>query len=120
MTVLDLPWPPASLSGHAEGHWRSKSGPTAKWRAHARYIAQAAKIPKQPDGDILIRITFNPPDRRGDRVNFAIRIKPIIDGIADAMDVNDSRFLPEYVFGPVVKGGSVRIEIGIDRAVNPT
>ena len=34
-------------------------------------------------------------------------MKPYFDGIADALKVNDSRFLPSYLFGEPVAGGKV-------------
>jgi len=112
--VIELPWPPSSLSGHAKGHWRSKSGPTAKYREWARSATLASNI-RAPDatGDIRISVTFYPPDRRGDRVNFANRCKPLFDGIADALKVNDSRFLPSYHFAEPIKGaGKVVVVVG--------
>lgn len=111
---IELPWPPASLSGHAKGHWRSKSGPTAKYRAWAKAATLAANIGiTDTTGDIRIAVTFYPPDRRGDRINFPNRMKPLFDGIADALKVNDSRFLPAYYFAEPVKGaGKVVVTIG--------
>jgi len=111
--MLDLPFPPASLSGHAKGHWRSKSSVTAKHREWARLATLATGDIGIPiSGDIRIIVTFYPPNRRGDRVNFPNRMKPYFDGIADALKVNDSRFLPSYLFGEPVKGGKVVVVIG--------
>lgn len=112
MTVITLPWPPASLSGHNTGHWRSKSGPTAKHREWARLATLAAGVTAPATGDILVGVRFLPPDRRGDRTNFANRMKPYFDGIADALGVNDSRFLPTYVFAEPSKPGRIDITVG--------
>jgi hypothetical protein len=112
MTAIILPFPPASLSGHAKGHWRSKSGPTAKHREWAR-LATLAVAPQVPaSGDIRIHIRFVPPDRRGDRTNFPNRMKAALDGIAQALGVNDSRFLPSYEFAEPKKPGQVIVTIG--------
>ena len=110
--MIVLPFPPSSLSGHAKGHWRSKSGPTAKHREWARNATLAAMPAAPAEGDIAIRIRFVPPDRRGDRVNFPNRMKPYFDGIADALGVNDSRFLPSYEFAAPEKPGRVEVEVG--------
>lgn len=111
--MIELPFPPASLSGHAKGHWRSKATITAKHREWARAATLATgSIGIPGDGDIRVIVAFYPPDRRGDRVNFPNRMKPYFDGIADALKVNDSRFLPSYLFGEPVKGGKVVVEIG--------
>lgn len=109
--MISLPFPPSSLSGHAKGHWRGKAAVTAKWRAWAKAAALAAKVQAPPAGDILVRVRFIAPDRRGDRVNFPNRMKPIFDGLADALKVNDSRFLPSFEYAPPEKPGRVEIEI---------
>jgi hypothetical protein len=112
--VIELPFPPASLSGHAKGHWRSKSDPTAKHREWAKNATLAANIGiTDATGDIRVAVTFYPPNHRGDRVNFPNRMKPYWDGIADALKVNDSRFLPAFYFAEPVKGeGKVVVTIG--------
>lgn len=109
---IELPWPPASLSGHNKGHWRTKSGIVAEHREWARRATLAAN-PKIPEkGDIRVSATFYPPNCRGDRVNYPNRLKPYWDGIADALKVNDSRFLPAFHFAEPVKNGRVVITIG--------
>lgn len=111
-TLIELPWPPASLSGHNTGHWRKKSDTVANHREWARLATMEAKPPVPAEGDIRVGVTFYPPDNRGDRTNYPNRIKPYWDGIADALKVNDSRFLPQYHFAEPVKGGRVVISIG--------
>ena len=63
------------------------------------------------DGDIFIHIVFVPSDNRGDRVNFAGRMKAYIDGLAEAIGVNDKRFLPSYEYCAPQKPGEVKIKI---------
>lgn len=110
-TTFSLPFPPASLSGHNNGRWQSKSGPVKVHRAIAKLATLEACVAVPDEGDIPITMTFHPPDKRGDRVNFPNRAKPLWDGIADALGVNDSRFLPTYVFGDPVKGGQVLVTL---------
>ena len=109
--MIELPFPPASLSGHNTGHWRAKSAIVAKHRLWAKHATVAAGVTVPPSGDIRLLITFYPPDRRGDRVNYPNRLKPYLDGIADALKVNDSRFLPAYQFAEPTKPGKVVISI---------
>jgi hypothetical protein len=110
-TLIELPFPPASLSGHNKGHWHAKSGIVAKHREWARNATLAAKPVVPSTGDIRISFTFYPPDNRGDRINFPIRIKPMVDGIADALKVNDKRFLPSYHFAEPCRVGKVVVAI---------
>lgn len=111
MSAIILPWPPASLSGHAEGHWKAKAAATKQHREWARLATLAAKITAPAEGDIGVSITFIPPNRRSDRTNFANRVKPYVDGIADAMGVNDRRFLPSYAYLEPEKPGRVEFRI---------
>ncbi len=112
MQPIVLPFPPSSLSGHAKGNWHGKSGATAKWRAWAKAAALEAKVKAPAIGDIVVRVRFVPPNRRGDRTNFPIRMKPIFDGLADVLKINDSRFLPAFEFAEPCKPGRVEIVIG--------
>jgi crossover junction endodeoxyribonuclease RusA len=109
---IELPFPPATLSGHNKGHWHAKSGIVAKHRKLAADAALAVKPMVHTEGDIRVSVTFYPPNKRGDRVNFPNRMKPYWDGIADALKVNDSRFLPAYHFAEPVANARVVITIG--------
>ena len=111
--TITLVWPPSSLSGHANGNRWAKSALTKKHRAWARAAALSAGVAGIPaTGDIALHITFVPPTRRGDRTNFANRMKPAIDGIADALGVNDSRFLPSYHYAEPEQPGRVEVMVG--------
>jgi hypothetical protein len=106
--LIVLPFPSSKLSGqHNAHHWVTR--PIIN--AHREAAAKAASgIVAPPEGDILIHVRFVPPDRRGDRVNFPNRMKAYFDGIADALGVNDSRFLPSYEFAVPEKPGRVEVE----------
>ena len=110
--VIVLPFPSAELSGHNEGSWYNKRAAVRKHRDWARNATLAAKLSVPGDGDIRIHFRFVPPNRRSDRMNFANRLKPYADGIADALGVNDVRFLPSYEFAEPEKPGRVEIEVG--------
>jgi hypothetical protein len=111
LRVIEVPFPPSILSGHNKGHWRSKAATVAKFRTWAR-LATLAAMPVMPEaGDIRLIVTFYPPNNRGDRVNFPNRMKPVLDGIADALKVNDKRFLPSYHYAEPERVGRVTIVI---------
>lgn len=111
MSLIELPWPPSQLSGHNEGHWRNKHSLVAKHRRWAKEATMAVHPSVAAKGDIRVSATFYPPNRRGDRVNFPNRLKPYWDGIADALQVNDSRFLPAFHYAEPVENGRVVILI---------
>lgn len=108
--MIVLPFPPASLSGHHNEHWRKLQPVKAKHRRWASLAALEAKPSVPETGDIAIRVRFVPPDRRGDRTNYPNRCKPYFDGIADALGVNDRRFLPSYSFAEPDKANP-RVEV---------
>lgn len=110
--MIQLPWPSAALAGHSDKHFWRMRPIIKKHREWAKLATMAAMPVIPPDGDILVSATFYPPDRRGDRINFPNRMKPYFDGIADALKVNDSRFLPRYHFAEPVKDARVVITIG--------
>ena len=111
MKPIILPWPPWQLSGHTGVHWRAKATLTKKHREWARLATLEAGVRAPETGDILLRVLFIPPDRRSDRTNFANRLKPAFDGIADALGVNDRRFVPSYHFAEPEKPGRVEITL---------
>lgn len=113
---IDLPFPPAILSGHAKGNgqWK-KIAATKEHRALAKDKAEGEAADCgyiAPDaGDIRIHFIFIPPDNRGDRLNFANRVKATADGVAEALGINDKRFLPSYEFRPAEKPGMLIVVI---------
>ena len=64
-------------------------------------------------GKIPIEITFYPPDRRHrDADNMVASIKAGLDGLADALKVNDRQFLPTFKFSDEIKG-MVKVQLTI-------
>src|SRR3546814_1232582 len=61
----------------------------------AYYLTLGANVKAPENGDIRVVLTFYPPDRRQrDRDNLLSNCKASLDGIADSLGVNDSRFVP--------------------------
>jgi crossover junction endodeoxyribonuclease RusA len=89
---VELPWLGSEYSAHAKGHWRKKHAITKKARGWARVAAQSANVPS--DHNARLVFAFHPPVRGGlpDCHNMANRVKAYIDGIADAMGVDDRKF----------------------------
>ena len=64
------------------------------------------------DGPITLHLTFCEPDKRHrDRMNVEASCKAYFDGIADALGVNDRRFVPTYAWGERVKCGAVVVTL---------
>jgi crossover junction endodeoxyribonuclease RusA len=112
MNTVKLPWPPKELSPNSNLHWSKKSKKKKEYRTACWALALEAKL-QAPQGDekIEIEITFYPPDRRPrDADNMVAAIKSGLDGVADALKINDKRFLPNFKFTDTVLG-MVVIEI---------
>lgn len=110
--MIVLPFPSSKLSGQNNAHHWVTRPITNQHRQWAVLATLEAKPVVPTDGDIRLHIHFVPPDRRGDRCNFWNRCKPYIDGIAEALGINDSRFLPSKSFGSPEKQGRVEVTIG--------
>ena len=110
-----LPWPSTDLSPNARVHWSRKARAAKKARADARIIACVANwdIARWPDGQLHLWITFHAPTRRlPDDDNMLARFKPMRDGIADALKIDDRRFISHpYVSDQPRKGGQVVVRI---------
>jgi crossover junction endodeoxyribonuclease RusA len=112
MNTVKLPWPPKELSPNSNLHWAKKAKKKKEYRTTCWALALESKL-KAPEGDgrINMEITFYPPDKRHrDADNMVASMKSGLDGLADALRVNDKRFLPNFKFTDTVMG-MVVIEI---------
>jgi Holliday junction resolvase RusA-like endonuclease len=115
--IVTLPFPHPGLSpnrSHGK-HWSATSALRKTARQEAFILTKSLRPSVVGDGSVSLKITFVQPDKRQrDRDNLLSALKPSLDGIADALGINDSRFDPVTIcraFGP--KPGCVVVEIGI-------
>lgn len=102
---LTFPWFPKELSPNSRTHWAKLASVKKSYRTEWWAIGQEAK--KQPlrDGKVHLIIDFYPPSKRHyDLDNCLASIKSGLDGLADALQVDDKRFtltiaLKEEVMG---------------------
>ena len=112
MLTVTLPWPPAVLSPNSRAHWGRKAKAAAKARGDARILCQAVGIRALPWSAMAVSITFYPPDRRRrDADNMLSSSKAVLDGLADATGVDDSRWSISIKRGAPRRGGAVAVEI---------
>lgn len=111
--LIPLDWPDSALIPHAKGHWRTKAKATRAARKAAGLLAIAGGVKNVP-GPHDLHFTYYPPDRRRrDIANVHAALKAAIDGIADALDVDDNTFRPYFPaeFEEPIKGGGVLVEV---------
>ncbi|WP_039788592.1 hypothetical protein [Herbaspirillum huttiense] len=119
LVAVTLPFPDKRLNpNNANGmHWAATSGLRKKAHLEGFVLArqEARSVAWSPvKGDVPLRITFELPDRRPrDRDNLLAAMKAGLDGVAEALGVDDSQFEPVLLtrrYGR--KPGAVHIEIG--------
>jgi len=112
--MLNLPWPSSELSPNRPVPWQKKMGVKKVLRDQCKAIAleEIWVIPPET-GNIHIKLTFYPPNKRGfDLDNMLARSKSLLDGVADAWNIDDVRFRPITVdMGEPEKNGRVLLEI---------
>ena len=111
--TITLPWPDPALSPNARGHHMKRARHVKAARRDGFYAAREAKASVAAgDVPVVLNITFHPPTRaRHDVDNLQARLKSHLDGIADAIGVNDHLFRPTSRIGEPVKGGRVEVVI---------
>jgi crossover junction endodeoxyribonuclease RusA len=96
MNELVLPWPDRRLHPNARVHWRAKAPVTkaARTQAHLLTLEAGWHREKLPDGKLHLWLDFYPPNRlRRDDDGLLSAMKAARDGIADALKVDDHRFV---------------------------
>lgn len=109
---VELPWPPKELSPNARVHWSKKSKAAKSYRAACRYLfLQANVATPETTGRLHLWLSFFPPDRRHrDDDNMIAAFKSGRDGIADALGIDDRRFIC-HPFVSDQTGGVVRVSV---------
>ena len=115
MSPLLLPWPDRSLHPNARVHFMvlAKAKKAARTAAYLAVKQQWAGLVLPETGRLHLWIDFMPPDRRRrDDDGLLASVKAHRDGIADALGIDDSRFVSHpWVKDEVRKGGQVVIKI---------
>lgn len=114
--MIELPFPHPILwpNGRTRAHgW--KAGVTRDHRqwAHAATLAWRGRDHRPIDGEVRVLITVYPKNRgpMPDRDNAQAACKAYLDGIADALGVNDRNFVPAVQFGERTQGGKIVVSL---------
>lgn len=110
-----MPWPDKLLSPNARAHWAVKARAVKSARSLGWGLLLEAlngREPKFADGPVGLNWRFHPKTRNTpDDDNALASCKAYRDGMADALGVDDSRFVSTYQMGSPVKGGAVIVTI---------
>jgi crossover junction endodeoxyribonuclease RusA len=113
--TFELPFPAKVLwpNGRAK-HWAERHRAVASHRDMAVWATKAARAPKaDPNGRVSLAVTVHPKTRHPiDRDNCVSSLKSYLDGIADALGVDDRIFdTPTITFADPVKGGLLALTL---------
>ncbi len=110
--LIVLPWPPPELSPNSRTHWSPKARAAGRYRFICATLTRTKAGERQfAIGRIPVTLEFVPPDRRRRDVdNMLAAMKAGLDGVADALRVNDSRFELTLRVADEV-GGFVRVTL---------
>lgn len=97
--IITLPWPDTSLMPNRKNgrHWGGTQAAKVRARQDGYFGAKRALGTSElvSQDRMPVKITFVAPDgRRRDIDNMLACIKPQLDGIAQALRIDDSRFRP--------------------------
>jgi crossover junction endodeoxyribonuclease RusA len=114
-TRLTLSWPAPGLNPNSRLHWSRKSRlvKTARQAAWGATLEKFGALNRLPKGSrVYLDMVFCPPDRRRrDADNIIASLKASLDGISDALGIDDSKFVSTYSMGAPVKGGAVLVTV---------
>lgn len=112
MITVTLPWPASCLSPNARGHWSKKAAAAAKARRDAAILCQMQGARALPWAAMSVALEFRAPTRRAyDLDNALSSCKSLLDGIADASGIDDSRWDYSIKRGEPVKDGAVIVTL---------
>jgi crossover junction endodeoxyribonuclease RusA len=114
-TEVIVPWPDRCLHPNARVHWSKRAKAAKSAREQANLLAKEAGLHRieWPDGHLHVWIHGWPRDRRRrDCDGLLSSLKPVLDGIADAIGIDDQRFVPHpFISDETRKPPMVRIRI---------
>ena len=109
--TFTLPWPPTALSPNSRTHWATLAKAKKRYRACCAITAKSQGGAKVDAETLHLTLTFYAPTKRAfDLDNALARIKSGLDGLADVLGVDDSRWSLTIRKGDTV-GGFVRVEV---------
>lgn len=112
--IIDLPWPSRDLHPNARVHWARKAKAAKAARQDASLVAKGAGLHRAGATAVSLTAIFCPPDgRRRDIDGMLSSMKPSLDGLSDAIGVDDSEWAISLRREAPIPGGNVRIEIEV-------
>lgn len=108
---LTLPWPPKDLSPNQRLHHMALARAKKSYRTACAWQAKAQGAGRIEAERLTVNLTFVPPDRRArDADNCLASMKSGLDGLADVLGVDDSKWRISFEMSADI-GGMVKVEV---------
>ena len=108
---VTLPWPPSDLSPNSRVHWATLAKLKKQYRAACAWTAKAHGLGKIEADKLHVTLEFYAPTRRAyDLDNALARMKSGLDGLADVIGVDDSKWSLTIKKADTI-GGMVKVSI---------
>lgn len=112
MSEIVLPWPHRWLHPNSRPHWTQKATAAKNARTFAAFSALEQGIRGMSAEALSVTVTFHPPDkRRRDLDGMLTAVKNYLDGIADVVGVDDSKWSISMSRAEPRKGGAVLVRL---------
>lgn len=114
--TLQLPYPDRALSPNAsKRHWRYKQPAKEAARTEAFYKAVSFRDWFTTSEKLQMTLTISPPDKkRRDLDNVFASMKPSIDGMCQALEIDDSQIRSVKLdWGGVIEDGAIELELKV-------
>ncbi len=123
MNTVVFPWPPKELNPNARLHWAVLARAKKAYRNACWILAKKAGMSADTLGDAKaasVHLAFYRPDKRGrDADNLIASMKAGLDGLADALKVNDNIFRITFDISDDI-GGMVKVTVLPLETIVPT
>lgn len=105
MAEITLSWPPVQLSPNSRQHWAALARAKKAYRQACAWEALAQGVRRIDAERLEVAFVFYPPTkRRIDMDNCIARMKAGIDGLADVLGVDDSRWKMSFELAETTGG----------------
>ena len=110
---VKLPWYSKEVSPNTRVHWAVERRAKRQHKELANIYTRNAKVKFDKDKDrVFLYITYCPPSRRRmDLDNCLVSCKAYIDGISEAIQIDDARFSIQMQMSDEIYDGSIRVVI---------
>jgi crossover junction endodeoxyribonuclease RusA len=104
--AVDMPWPSRELSPNSRLHWSAKARAVRQYRHDCGYLARSALAGQKFSAPVDVRLVFHPKtNARRDLDNLIASCKALLDGLSDAIGVDDRHFQIHALMGSKTGAG---------------